>query len=114
MGRGVRRVMGWKRIGNNRYFYRSVRKGGKVRSEYVGGGREGELFAKMMEVFHLEDMAERELEAEEREAVADREAELDALVAEAWIEARAVLGRAGYHNRRGQWRRRRRSRGETE
>jgi hypothetical protein len=79
----------------------------------VGGGQVGELFAKMMEVFRLEDMAERELEAEERGAVADREAELDSLVADAWAEARAELGRAGYHNRRGRWRKRRRSRGET-
>ncbi len=37
--------MPWKQINNNKYLYRNVRQGNKIRSEYVGTGPAAELIA---------------------------------------------------------------------
>lgn len=97
--------MGWKRIGNHRYFYRSVRVGDRVRSEYVGRGPGAEAVAALWAVDRAEAEADRVAERARREAdrVADRE--LDRLVSEARAMAEETIKAAGFHNHRGQWRR---------
>jgi hypothetical protein len=100
--------MGWKTINGRQYYYRSRREGGRVVTEYVGGGRDAELIAALETVDRdkregqrYEDRFDRErIEAEDRDFVEwfDR------------VEAVAVdaLEAAGYHrHNRGEWRKRR-------
>src|SRR3954467_14164341 len=99
--------MGWKTRGGRRYYYRSIRQGGRVVSEYVGGGETAALIAAL-------ETAERD----KREvAAADWRAERARLVAEDRAQAerfdqveilvRLLLEAAGFHrHNRGEWRRR--------
>jgi hypothetical protein len=101
----------WERRGGGSYFYRSVRREGRVRKEYWGTGRLGELAAKMAELDRYAREAPR-LEAEEQLALA-----LDACPAEDQLCAFSeqvdrmvsdALTSAGLHrHKRGEWRRRR-------
>ena len=100
--------MGWKTINGHRYYYRSVREGDRVRTEYVGGGELGSLAA----LLDREDQVEKELsrvsEREDREADDEVEKALDDLTAEARRQAEAFLNSQGYYqHKRGEWRKRR-------
>lgn len=100
--------MAWEHRGNETYYYRSRKTGGRVVKEYFGGGLRAQLAA-------LED-AERKRERVEGEIrlQQDREA-TDAAVAAHEALSRATdalmfsaLTAAGYHRHdRGQWRKRR-------
>src|SRR4051794_31446725 len=65
--------MALRTIGGGTYYYRSIREGGRVRSEYVGGGELAIMAAAMDD--------ERRAEAEEDERIED----------EAWKAERSVL-----------------------
>jgi hypothetical protein len=100
--------MGWEsRGGSGPYYYRKVRRGGRVVSEYVGRGEDAALIALFDGAAH----DSREAEAEDRRAARQKEAEtdarLDALVREAEAAASARLVELGYHQHKRQWRRRR-------
>jgi len=89
------------------YWYRIRREGQRVRTEYLGLG---ELWARL-------DASEREKREIEREAVREekrRELEVDrALDAEGALLrelTRVVLVANGYHQHKGQWRKRRNER----
>ena len=97
--------MGWEARGNGRYYYRKVREGGRVRSEYGGAGVVAEAMAE------IDDIG-RETAAQERAAWAatvQAERRRGAALAEAEAVARAlttaVLIAEGYHTHRRQWRR---------
>ena len=97
--------MGWETRRNGTYYYRKVRDGGRVRSEYVGAGPVAEALAGLDA--HDRDVTESDratwaatVQAERRRAEALAEAEL---VARAMTTA--VLIAAGYHTHRRQWRR---------
>ena len=100
--------MGWKTIHGRRYYYRSKRVGGKVRTEYFGAGERAEIFARLDEIERQEresDRLDRRLERDEDRKI-DRA--LDDLVAEARADAASLLRSLGYHqHKRGEWRRRR-------
>ena len=107
--------MAWETRRGRRYYYRSVRRGGRVVKEYFGTGRVAELCAQL-DALTLERRAiERQDRAAERDrcdALEARTLELieltDALVA-------ATLTVAGYHRHdRGAWRRRRDRPGQAE
>jgi hypothetical protein len=95
--------MGW-----DRGFYYRVRKvNGRVVREYVGRGPIAELVAQM-------DALERQQREAERAAWLAKRAELDALDAGVAtlidltdLAAAAALRAVGYHNHKGQWRRKR-------
>jgi hypothetical protein len=100
--------MGMVERGGRPYYYRSVRRGGRVTSEYRGSGQLAELAASL-------DVVERERKEAERQAGrAEREADEreEAAIAE-WfdrIEAltRVAIEAAGYRqHKRGEWRKRR-------
>lgn len=101
--------MAWKQIGNHKYLYRSVREGGRVRSEYVGRGPGAEAMATLWAIDRAEAEAEREAERERREADREMDRELDRLTSDARAMAEESIRAAGFHDHRGQWRRNRRA-----
>jgi len=91
----------------NGYWYRSVRDGDQVRTEYLGAGPLAEAMATLDAV----EREERELEwaamRAEREAQREIDRTIDA-VGDALRElTRVVLVAYGYHLHKGQWRKRR-------
>jgi hypothetical protein len=100
--------MGWKYINGRRYFYRSERRGGRVKSTYFGAGEDGSLMAQWVALERSERATEREQLREERE-----EADAEERVVSGWFNdvqavADAAMVAAGFHKHRGQWRRKRR------
>lgn len=103
--------MAWETRNGNRYYYRKRREGGRVVSQYVGAG---ELAAALA---YLEDASSKQ-----RRALAQREAALFETERQRWrgVETlaheledavrtlvREALTAAGYHQHKGQWRKRR-------
>jgi hypothetical protein len=99
--------MGWETRGNGRYYYRKVRDGGRVRSEYIGAGVVAELLAEADD----RGRQRRQLEDEARRAEVDAERHTAATLAEVdrmvQTMTAAALIAAGYHTHRRQWRRQR-------
>jgi hypothetical protein len=100
--------MGWKLINGRRYFYKSVRRGGRVQSRYFGAGQLGLLAALLTE----EDRQEREAERESRRAERETADAEERAVSEWFDGVQAVVDAAmiaaGFHKHKGQWRRKRR------
>jgi hypothetical protein len=89
--------MAWEKYGRRRYYYRSVRRGGKVNKVYYGAGPAGQLAAAVDTLRRAEQRAE----ANARKAQKDR---LDAAVTltrdlsgGCEVLAAATLLTAGYH-----------------
>ena len=100
--------MGWEtRQRGGRYYTRSRRENGRIVREYVGGGFVGELAA----LTDATRRAERQAKISARRAAQEELATLDAEVEDACEVVQALmdgtLTAAGYHKRRGEWRRRR-------
>ena len=100
--------MGWEQKRGRSYYYRKVRVGGRVRSEYVGSGMLGQLCAaddanqrRERAARRAADRAARQGEAQIDRQLADAESALAAMT-------NATLLAAGCHRHRGQWRKRRR------
>lgn len=100
--------MAWERRGSNTYYYRSVRRGGRVEKEYRGGGVPGMLTAELDAEVQREREDRRAVARAERERWADLERsarEVDDLME--GLTAIELLA-AGFHRHdRGAWRRRR-------
>src|SRR5262245_20546833 len=99
--------MGWKRIGNHSYFYRSRREAGRVVSEYFGRGESASLMAQIVEIDQQYRLVERTGRKEER-----HEAERQERAFRAWFDAIEMMATGamladGYHQHHGQWRRKR-------
>ena len=98
--------MGWeaREGGAGPYYYRSVRRGDRVRKEYCAGGIHGQLAAQQDEAKRLRRQEEavrwkRELELLEQRTEFFREfAEVVEIVTHAHLVAN------GFHRRRGEWR----------
>jgi hypothetical protein len=99
--------MPWEERGGRRYYYRKVRKGGRVFSVYVGGGIAGALASRLDEA----ERKERDRDREELRRELARQDKIDALVERSWLVARAAaksaLEEAGFHLHNRQWRLRR-------
>ena len=97
--------MGWETRGNGRYYYRKVRDGGRVRSEYVGAGMIADMLAEVdADSRHDAEWRRQAWRAEvdaERHALATL-AEVDAITR---ALTAAVLITNGFHTHRRQWRR---------
>lgn len=102
--------MAWeKRERGGRYYTRSKRVNGRVVREYVGKGPLGELKARQDEQRREEQLTERlELQElrEEAKQVTDALKELEAACDEAIGQ---TLTDEGFHEHKGQWRRRRKA-----
>ena len=90
------------------YVYRSVRRAGRVTSEYVGSGALAACHA-LCDLEEREDREEgRRQEREERKQADELDRALDELAEQAQALARDALNAAGYHQHdRGKWRKRR-------
>ena len=97
--------MGWEERRGRSYYYRSVRVGKRVRKEYVGGGTLGQLAAELDELERLQREEEEVSWREERERLERSAGFLQELEEAAQILIRAELLVAGFHKRKGEWRR---------
>jgi hypothetical protein len=94
--------------GGRTYIYRSVRRDGRVTSEYGGSGESARLIARMEAIERDERDFERWREQEERRELDELERSIDELVRQSKALAREALAAAGYHQHdRGKWRKRR-------
>jgi hypothetical protein len=100
--------VGWKTIRGRRYYYKSAREGGRVKTRYIGAGEPGVLIS----LLDAEDRAEREAERNERRAELE-ESQAEERAMSEWFDgvqavADAAMVEAGLHKHKGQWRRKRR------
>jgi hypothetical protein len=100
--------MGWKTINGRRYFYKSEREGGRVKSTYFGAGESGSLMAAWIALERLERAEEREWLREEREESDAAEWTISDWFDDVQAVADAAMVAAGFHKHKGQWRRKRR------
>ena len=109
--RGVTRVvaqMSLERRGWRLYYYRARRQGGRVVKEYVGAGIVGLMAADegaKRAAERAAQLAASRVESAQLDAVATA---LRAALEETIAQASEVLRSLGFHNHKGQWRRRRR------
>ena len=96
--------MSWETRGNNRYYYRRRKIGGRVVAEYIGAGGVAELLAKSDELARQR----RQLEAAEWRSIVEADRRQERTLAEIDTLVRAtvagVLIANGYHTHRRQWR----------
>jgi hypothetical protein len=99
--------MGWEQRRGRSYYYRKVREGGRVRSEYVGSGIVAQICAgddddrrRDRQAKGAADHATRQAEAEIDRQLADVESALA-------LMTHATLYAAGCHRHNGQWRKKR-------
>ena len=87
------------------YLYKSVRRGGRVTSEYVAGGIDAQLIAALETDEQEWKRLDREQARKEREELDDLERALDEIAKRARDLAREALAAAGYRqHKRGEWR----------
>jgi hypothetical protein len=99
--------MAWKTINGRRYYYQSERAGGRVKSTYFGAGESGTLMANMVAFERLERAADREQLREERQESDAEETAISEWFDQVQAVADAAMISAGFHQHKGQWRRKR-------
>ena len=99
--------MAWERRGSNLYYYQSERVDGRVRKKYVGTGDVAEAIAHADGTIRRTRDVRRERGRARLEEARGLAAAGDELHEAAEILARAQMVAAGYHRRKGEWRRRR-------
>lgn len=100
--------MAWEQRGNNSYYYRSRKIGGRVVKEYIGAGLTAEIVAARDEAARERRHAERERERAELRRLAAIEAEYAVFARACDALAAAALLAVGYRQHaRGAWRKRR-------
>jgi hypothetical protein len=110
--RGVVHTMGLIHRDGRPYLYKSIRKNGRVTSEYRASGAAAVLIDRMEAIERDEADYQRWSGGEENRRLEDLEKELDDLADRARRLAHEALEAAGYHrHHRGEWRRRRVPRG---
>ena len=97
--------MALERRNGNLYYYRSFRDGDKVRKVYVGAGEVARIFAEGDILRRTGRKAQRETEMAELERLEALIAPVEELSEAAEILVRAHLVDAGYHKRKGEYRR---------
>jgi hypothetical protein len=100
--------MGWKTINGRQYYYKAERVGGRVKTTYFGAGEGGARMAEMAAIERLERAADREELREQREEFRAEEAAVSEWFDGVQAVANAAMIAAGFHQHKGQWRRKRR------
>ena|SRR5215211_4591537 len=105
--------MGWEKRerGRRLYYTRSRRVGDRVIREYVGTGLLAQLAAETDALRRFRREAEAKVWREEQESLKTLEQELEELCEVAETFSQAALLAAGYHKHKGEWRRKRESKG---
>ena len=100
--------MGLERRGGGSYYYRKVRRDGRVVSEYLGGGLPAWVKAWGAAIEREKNLARRVAWEASRARLDEGEAEAIVLFDEVEVLAREVQEAAGYYrHKRGEWRKRR-------
>lgn len=98
--------MGWEQRGSRRHYYTARRVGGRVVKEYVPDAVAP--FAAQLDAEQRAERAAARAEVERARAELDALADTVTLLDEvADLAYRAAMLAAGYHNHKGQWRKRR-------
>jgi hypothetical protein len=93
------------------YLYQSIRRNGRVTSQYLAGGEDAFLIDALERIERDERDSDLRHKRSERKQIDDLEQALDELAEQARDLARDALSAAGYHlHHRGEWRKRRVSR----
>ena len=101
-------VMAWEtRERGDRYYYRSVRDGERVRKVYLGTGEFARIAAEGDVIRRAKREGERQRGREAVEGLEALAAPLEELDEAAEVLTRAVLVAGGYHRHKGVWRRER-------
>ena len=95
--------MAWEQRGNTHYYYRKVRQGDRVYSEYVGSGPLARACADLDEF----ERQLRQAERAKRETLRALDAELDSVSGLIRALTHAALLSTGHHTHKGQWRKKR-------
>lgn len=90
------------------YLYRSIRRGGRVTSQYLGKGEDALLIDSIETIERDDKDYQRHQERSERKELDDLERAIEAMAEHARDLAREALNAAGYHqHHRGEWRKQR-------
>jgi hypothetical protein len=89
------------------YYYRKVREGGRVRSEYMGSGLQAQLSAEEDESKRRERKAQRAADRADRHAEAQIDRQFASVESAIAAMTHATMFAAGYHQHKGQWRKKR-------
>lgn len=99
--------MGWETRAGNQYYYRKVRAGGRVISQYVGTGELAGLVAQLNEIDQQRRKFERDVRQAEQADIAALDSQVDEFCAVVGQIVKAVLLATGHHQHKRQWRKRR-------
>jgi hypothetical protein len=100
--------MAWAVRGKRRYYYRSIRVGGRMTTRYLGSGLAADAEASAVEHRHAERAARAQAAQAEQQRYTAAAAPLDGLCRLTDLLLKAALLGEGYHQHdRGAWRRRR-------
>lgn len=99
--------MGWELRNGRHYYYRKIRRGRQVVSEYVGKGELIELLLEMDELDRMEKLQSRVAWKNQKDEVRKLNKDMSQLAKIINGIARASLLASGYHPHKGQWRRKR-------
>ena len=96
--------MGWEKRGKRLYYYRKIRSGKQVVSEYVGAGSCAELISDQDDFRRQLERAKRRQEQTDRKAQRQQERQVRNLARQIRALTAAVLLANGFHSHKGQWR----------
>ena len=99
--------MGWEQRHGRSYYYRKVREGGRVRSEYVGSGIVAQICAGDDEDKRRDRAAKRAADLATRQGEAEIDRQLADVGSALAVMTDATLYAAGFHKHKGQWRKKR-------
>ena len=99
--------MAWEQRGSRRYYYKKMRKGGRVRSIYFGSSQDAYLIEEMTCQDPVGRQILREMKQFSRDYEQELENELDHMEQAIAHVLLAHLEAAGFRPHKGQWRRKR-------
>ena len=99
--------MGWEQRNGKSYYYRKIRQGRRVISEYVGAGEFAELLLELDSFDRAEKTYSKSIWKNQKDEVKNLEKNINQLVIIFRGMTRASLLTSGYHPHKGQWRRNR-------
>ncbi len=96
--------MGWELRNGKRYYYRKIRQGQRVVSEYIGASEFAELWLELDAFDRVEKTLSRIAWKNEKDEVKKLNKDISQLAKIISGMARASLLTSNYHSHKGQWR----------